>query len=146
MMRSCRKKCAGFTLVELLVVIVILAVLAAIVVPKFLGAGERSREAALKSDLKVLRNAVALFYTDCKAYPSAMADLGATAAPAQGKDSSGANKAIAAADWNGPYVESVPTDPISGNAFNYSTTSPTVGKVWSSASGTARDGSNYSDW
>jgi len=146
-MTRCRiKKCEGFTLVELLVVIVILAVLAAIVVPKFLGAGERSREAALKSDLKVLRNAVALFYTDCKAYPSAMVDLAATAAPAQGKDTNGNNKAITAADWNGPYVESVPDDPISGDAFNYSTTAPTVGKVWSSAAGTARDGSNYSDW
>jgi len=141
-----RRKVRGFTLVELLVVIVVLAVLAAIVVPKFVGAGERSREAALKSDLKVLRNAVALFFTDCKSYPKNLNDLAATSAPAKGKDSSGTDKDITATDWNGPYVEKVPTDPISGAAFNYSVTSPTVGKVWSSATGTARDGTNYSDW
>jgi general secretion pathway protein G len=145
-MRRHRTKGRGFTLVELLVVIVVLAVLAAIVVPRFVGAGERSREAALRSDLKVLRNAVALFYTDTKAYPATLDDLAATTAPATGKDSAGTDKAITAGDWNGPYVESAPDDPISGTPFNYSTTSPTVGKVWSSASGTARDGSNYSDW
>ncbi len=48
------KKC-GFTLVELLVVIVVLAVLAAIVLPKFMNSSTRSRESALKSDLKLLR-------------------------------------------------------------------------------------------
>lgn len=141
-----RSGAGGFTLVELLVVVVVLAILAAIVVPKFMGASERSREAALKSDLKILRNAVSLFYTDCKVFPASLDDLAATAAPAQGKTTAGADKAISAAEWNGPYVESVPVDPISGSAFNYSTTSPNVGKVTSSATGTGRDGTNYSDW
>ena len=47
----------GFTLVELLVVIVVLAVLAAIVLPKFMDSSTRSKESSLKSDLKLMRNA-----------------------------------------------------------------------------------------
>jgi general secretion pathway protein G len=137
---------AGFTLVELLVVIVVLGALAAIVVPRFLGAGERSREAALKSDLRILRGAVTIFENDCKAFPHYLSDLAVTKAPASGLDRDGKTKAINAADWNGPYVEEVPNDPISGKAFIYIIESPNVGKVKSSATGTARDGTKYEDW
>jgi len=136
----------GFTLVELLVVIVVLAALAAIVLPRFIGAGERSRESALKSDLRILRGAVTVFENDCKAFPSSLSVLAATSAPRSGLDRNGRSKTINSADWNGPYVEEVPNDPISGSAFTYSTRSPTVGRVTSSATGTARDGTNYSDW
>jgi type II secretion system protein G len=124
----------GFSLVELLVVIIIIAVLAAIAIPKFVNSGQRSREAALRADLKLYRNAVELFNNDCGCFPGTLADLAATTAPANGKDAAGASKAITAADWKGPYLQSVEKDPISGSAFTYSTTSPTVGKVTSSAS------------
>ncbi|MCL6624610.1 MAG: prepilin-type N-terminal cleavage/methylation domain-containing protein, partial [Fimbriimonadales bacterium] len=60
----------GFTLVELLIVIIIIAILAAIVVPKFADSGLRSKEAALKSNLKLLRNAVELFKADTAACPA----------------------------------------------------------------------------
>ncbi len=136
----------GFTLVELLVVIVVLAVLAAIVLPKFMDSSKRSKESALRSDLKLLRNAIGLFYTDTGAYPKQLADLAATSAPAKGYDSSGAEVSINAADWHGPYLQEVPNDPISGTAFNYSTTPPNVGKVTSSASGNGIDGTPYSSW
>jgi len=125
----------GFTLVELLVVIVVLAVLAAIILPKFIGAGTRSKEAALKSDLKLLRNAISLFQTDTAYYPLTLADLAATAAPAKGLDSSGTQQNITAADWHGPYIEAEATDPINGAAFSYTKTSPNVGKVASTAAG-----------
>ena len=72
----------GFTLVELLVVVVVLAVLAAIVLPKFMDSSTRSKESALKTDLKLMRNAVNLFFTDTGAYPATLADLAATSAPA----------------------------------------------------------------
>lgn len=136
----------GFTLVELLVVIVILAILAAIVLPKFVNCGRRSKEAALRSDLKIARNAVNLFQTDTGAYPSSLADLAVTTAPANGLDSDGAAATIDARDWHGPYLDSVPTDPVSGNACNYRTTSPNVGKVTSSAVGNGLDGTAYSTW
>jgi general secretion pathway protein G len=144
--RKTIKKTAGFTLVELLIVIVIIAVLAAIAIPRFMDAGTRSKEASLKGDLKILRDGVELFHNDTGAWPAALSDLEATTAPASGKDSAGGAKAITAADFKGPYMQAVPTDPIAGAAFTYSVTSPTVGKVTSSASGNALDGSAYSSW
>ncbi len=136
----------GFTLVELLVVIVVLAVLAAIVLPKFMDSSTRSRESALKSDLRLLRNAVAIFHTDTGTYPSTLAGLAATSAVAQGLDKAGVAASIVATDWHGPYVQSVPNDPVSGSAFTYGTASPNVGKVTSSASGNGLDGTTYADW
>jgi len=141
-----RKSRKGFTLVELLVVIVVLAVLAAIVLPKFVGAGTRSKESALRSDLKLARNRVALFYNDTGAYPASLAALTATSAPASGFAPDGTARSIAAEEWHGPYLESIPNDPVSGRAFAYSTADGSVGRVTSSAPGIASDGSDYSIW
>lgn len=143
-MRDQRIKRA-FTLVELLIVIIIIAVLAAVVVPKFSNSSIRSKEAALRSDLKVMRNAVDLFRSDTGAYPATLADLAATAAPAKGKDSAGADKSITATEWKGPYLEQIKADPVSGGAFVYSVAAPTVGKITAPA-GTASDGSDYATW
>jgi len=136
----------GFTLVELLVVIVVLAVLAAIVLPKFMNSSRRAKESALRSDLKLLRNAVGLFQTDTLTYPKQLSDLALTAALAKGLDSAGVDANIIPADWHGPYLQEVPNDPISGAAFAYSTTSGSVGKVSSSATGNGLDGTAYSTW
>jgi general secretion pathway protein G len=130
----------GFTLVELLIVIIIIAILAAIAIPKFADSSLRSKQAALKADLKLYRNAIELFKSDCGSYPATLNDLAATSAPANGLDSAGATKAITLSDWKGPYLQAVETDPISGSAFTYTTTSPGVGNVISSA------GSPYSTW
>lgn len=131
----------AFTLVELLIVIIIIAVLAAIAIPKFANSSTRSKEAALRADLKLYRNAIELFKADTGAYPATIADLAATTAPANGVDSTtGSSKAINSSDWKGPYLQSVETDPISGSAFGYSTTAGSVGAVTSSA------GSPYNSW
>jgi general secretion pathway protein G len=131
---------------ELLIVIIVIAVLAAIALPRFINSGLRSKEASLKSDLKIYRNAVQLFMNDTGAYPATLAALSATAAPATGLDSAGASKAITATDWKGPYIDSIMTDPVSGNAFTYAITSPNVGKINSSAAGNGSDGTAYSTW
>lgn len=141
-----RRGKSGFTLVELLVVIVVLAILAAIVLPKFMSSSKRSQESALKSDLKLIRNAVDLFRTDTGLYPKTAADLAATAAPAKGLGADAAEADITATDWHGPYLQELPTDPISKAAFTYSTTAGTVGNVTSSAAGASLDGTNYSAW
>lgn len=144
--RNLSAKKRGFTLVELLIVIVILAVLAAIAIPRFMDSGQRSKEASLKSDLKLVRNAIELFHNDTGAWPAALADLAGAAAPPNGKDSAGAAKAITGTDYKGPYLQQLPTDPVAGAAFTYSVTSPTVGKVSSSAPGNGLDGTAYSTW
>jgi len=130
----------GFTLVELLVVIVVLAVLAAIVLPKFMNSSTRSKESALKSDLKLLRNAVSLFQADTGKLPNGLSDLSETD---KTKVKVAGGTVVNAADWHGPYIETVPTDPVSGAAFTYDST---TGKVTSSASGNGLDGSAYSGW
>jgi len=139
----------GFPLVGLLVVIVVLAVLAAVLVPRLLGAGGRSEEAALKSDLHALRKAISLFVAHTSLYPAHLEDLAADNAPALGLDSAGNVKAIDPTDWNGPYIEPVPVDSISGEDFVYYRT-PTrghrVGEVRSSATGNSLEGIPYTDW
>jgi prepilin-type N-terminal cleavage/methylation domain-containing protein len=144
----CRQNRAhhAFTLVELLVVIVVIAVLAGIAIPKFVNAGIRSKESTLRADLQLYRTAVSSYLNDTGAYPAALTDLTATSAPASGYDSSGNTKTITSTDWKGPYLASQQNDPVSGNALTYSTTSPNVGKVTSSASGNASDGTAYSSW
>ena len=139
----------GFTLVELLVVIVVLAVLGAIVVPKFVGAGKTSKEAALRSDLQILRNAIQMFRSDTGYFPAALADVGVTSAPAAGLDTTGTSKTILATDWKGPYVVSVPNDPISAAAFTYVATTAgddPVGTVRSSSAATSTEGTAYNTW
>src|SRR5216684_6448158 len=91
----------AFSLIELMIVIVIMAVLAAIIIPKFQDQSRRSKEAALKSDLSQVRTAIATFQADTGFYPKLLTDLAATAAPAQGYDSTGTLKSITATDWHG---------------------------------------------
>lgn len=148
-MTRSRKARTGFRFVELLVVIVVLAVLAVIILPKCLGAGQRSEEMALKSDLHALRKAISLFLAHTSAYPASLDDLAAASAPASGLDSAGNSKAINAEDWNGPYIEPVPVDSVSGRDFIYYITPSgghRVGEVRSSATGNSLDGTPYSDW
>jgi type II secretion system protein G len=140
---------AGFTLVEMLVVIVVLATLAAIVLPRFLNCGRRSREAALRTDLRILRNAITCFYNDTSWYPATLADLAAASAPATALNVGGHQKVLNAASWKGPYVERVPNDPVSWKPFAYYTdnTNPhRTGEVRSSAIGNGLDGTPYSAW
>jgi len=140
--KALKRKIGGFTLIELLVVIVVLAVLAAIALPKFMDSSARSKESALKSDLKILRNAITLYKTDTGLYPLTLADLAVTAAPAKGNDGA-ADVNLTASSWHGPYLQSVTTDPVSGSAFTYT---KTTGALVSSAAGNALDGTAYATW
>ena len=75
----------AFTLVELLIVIIIIAVLAAVAIPKFQNSSQRADEASARADLKVIRQAIELFRNDTTLYPLTIPALSATSAPSKGR-------------------------------------------------------------
>ncbi|MDC0160324.1 prepilin-type N-terminal cleavage/methylation domain-containing protein [Gemmatimonadales bacterium] len=68
----------GFTVVELLIVAVIIAILAAIVIPKFSAIRERAHFAAMKTDLKNLASQQQIYYADHYSYSTDIEDLAYT--------------------------------------------------------------------
>ncbi len=110
--------------------------------PKFVDSSRRARQAAVHADLRLIREAVGRFKNDTGAWPAQLSQLVKDAAPAAGVDSSGNSVAINAGDWHGPYLRSLPKDPIAGTDYNYANSGPKVGNVTSSANaeGNAADG------
>jgi prepilin-type N-terminal cleavage/methylation domain-containing protein len=71
-----RKNRAGFTLIELMIVVAILAVLALIAIPKFAQLVEKSREAGTLGHLGHIRSALLLYYMENdQSYPNSFADM-----------------------------------------------------------------------
>jgi len=104
-----RQAQGGFTLVELLLVMVILGILAAIVLPKFSGTTERGRVTAAQTQISTLKTALDAFEVDMGHYPkgkNGLIDLIQTPRDAQ--------------NWHGPYLQSdvIPKDPW-GNDYLY---------------------------
>jgi general secretion pathway protein G len=64
------KKQAGFTLIEIMVVVVILGVLGALIVPNIIGAPDEARVTAAQSDIQAISNALELYRLDNSIYPS----------------------------------------------------------------------------
>jgi general secretion pathway protein G len=101
----------GFTLLEVMVVVVILGILAALVVPKILSRPDEARVIAAQQDIASMMQALKLYRLDNQRYPSTEQGLQALVArPAS---------APLAANWKaGGYVERVPRDPW-GNPYHY---------------------------
>jgi general secretion pathway protein G len=68
-------KRAGFTLVELMVVLTVIALLLAVVVPDYVGRVQKAEEAVLKENLLVMRDALDKHYADAGKYPATLQDL-----------------------------------------------------------------------
>jgi general secretion pathway protein G len=99
----------GFTLIELMVVLVIIGVLAALIVPNVLDRADDSRVTAAKTDVNNLMQALKLYKLDNQRFPSNEQGLQAlvakpSAAPVPG-------------NWR-PYLDKLPADPW-GNAYQY---------------------------
>lgn len=106
----------GFTLIELLVVIAIISGLSALLVPNFMGARERARDAQRKSDLKQIQKALEMYRQDQNppAYPIPDSTCGSTCFPNSGNQW---------ASGNTIYMNKVPKDPNrsgNGGAYYYS--------------------------
>lgn len=72
----------GFTLVELLIVVIILAILAAIVVPQFAASTTDAEDAALQTNLQNMRSGIEFYRQEHGHWPSGVASTGAAACPA----------------------------------------------------------------
>ena len=69
------KKLKGFTLVELMVVLAVIALLLSVVVPDYMGRMRRAEEAVLQENLALMRDALDKHYADAGKYPSTLEDL-----------------------------------------------------------------------
>lgn len=95
----------GFTLVELMLVVIIIGVLVAMVAPRLAGRSEQAKIAAARADINAnLASALDLYEIDNGSYPEKLDDL--MVKPAN------------APNWKGPYLKKKPTDPW-GNPYVY---------------------------
>jgi general secretion pathway protein G len=76
-MARLRRKQQGFTLIEIMVVVIIIGLLAAVVVPQFLGRVDDARIAKAKQDIQAMETALTLYKLDNFRYPSTEQGLGA---------------------------------------------------------------------
>ena len=100
----------GFTLVELMVVLTIIALLISIVAPDYVGRTRRAEEAVLKQNLATMRDALDKHYADAGKYPTSLDDLVAKR-----------------------YLRSIPKDPFTDSASTWVPVPPQdarKGNVW----------------
>lgn len=113
----------GFTLIELLVVMAIIATLLMIAVPRYHRSLEQAREATLRQDLSVMRDAIDKFMGDRGSYPRTLEEL-----------------------VEARYLRAIPVDPYTKSALTWTTQMseeedlPGVRDVHSGAEGAASDG------
>lgn len=102
---------AGFSLIEIMLVVIIIGVLVAMVVPNIAGRGEQARKTAAHTDIESnISTSLDLYHMDTGTYPNSEQGLQALiAAPSSGPS-----------NWNGPYLKKkkVPKDPW-GRAYVY---------------------------
>ena len=120
----------GFTLVELLVVMAIIATLLSIAAPRYLRSVDDAKEAALRSNLSQLREAIDQFHADRGIYPQTLSDL-----------------------VEKRYLRSIPIDPIAESNTVWVLSPPpgseSLGAVYdvhSGATGLSRLGEPYGNW
>jgi general secretion pathway protein G len=122
-------KARGFTLLELLVVMAIIATLLTIAVPRYFKSLERSREAVLRQDIATLRESIDKFYGDTGKYPETLAVL-----------------------VDKRYLRSIPVDPIAKSAEKWLVVHAEdpedkgVKDVHSGAEGAGENGVPYATW
>ena len=114
----------GFTLVEILIVVIILGILAAIVIPQFTEASQDARESALSSDLQTLRSQLELYKMQhTGSYPTAIG----TAATCQLTNKTTVAGVVNASGAYGQYLQQFPTNPFTSS----SSVTVVTGATWS---------------
>jgi prepilin-type N-terminal cleavage/methylation domain-containing protein len=138
----------GFTLVELMVLLLIIGIVACIIIPQVLGAARRSNEAALRGDLNNFRVAIEHFHADCGGYPPRLEDILAWNGEHVSAGIDGIGRELDLASYRGPYLRTgdmlLPLDPFTDRRdWVYD---PATGSVHSASDGVGRDRTPYSSW
>ena len=121
----------GFTLIELIVVLAIIALLVSLVAPRYNHTVDNAREGALRTSLNVMRDAIDKFAADKNRYPDSLDEL-----------------------VNAGYLRRIPEDPLTGRKDSWQMLPPArdgvvpgrMADVRSGAAGQAQDGSPYGTW
>jgi general secretion pathway protein G len=132
--RARRRFEQGFTLIELMIVMVIIGLLAAIAVPMYVQSVRHAREAVLKEDLRTLRSAIDSYTVDKQKAPQSLDDL-----------------------VQSGYIKSMPVDPFTHRSDTWvpgqddtlqsiDQTDAGINDVHSGAQETGSDGTSYSSW
>lgn len=118
----------GFTLIELLVVMTVVALLLTLAAPRYFSSLERSKEVALKENLRVMRSTLDKFYSDRGRYPESLEELVAQ-----------------------KYLKAVPVDPLTESAGSWigvpsaQSEIPGIADVRSAAVGATVEGVPYGE-
>jgi general secretion pathway protein G len=119
----------GFTMIELLVTMAIVAMILTLAVPRYFGNVDKTKEDVLREDLYVLRDAIDKFYADKNKYPETLDDL-----------------------VTEKYLRAIPVDPFTQSAHSWvpaASADPAitgVADVHTGAPNTARDGTWLKNW
>jgi general secretion pathway protein G len=124
---------SGFTLVEILIVVIILGILAAIVIPQFGHASQDARAANLKNQLQTMRAAIQLYRVQHRDQPPDL--VGTSWAAFTAKTDSLGNPSVNPNDW-GPYIQAEPQNPLAGTAAISDAPAAGVGWVYTQSNGT----------
>ena len=134
MNRWAAKRESGFTLIELIIVMAIIAILASIAVPSYLSSMKAAKEAVLNEDLHVMRSAIDSYTMDKQKAPQSLEDL-----------------------VQAGYLKSIPTDPITHSDQTWVTNTsdtyesvdesePGIDDVHSGSQELGSNGQMYSTW
>ena len=120
------KRQSGFTLVEILIVVIILGIIAAIALPQFSSASARGRASMMADDLRIFRTQITIFKSQHRDVPPGYPglDIGATPTEAaliaqltQSTNDSGGTAAPGTAGYPfGPYLREIPVNPINSKS------------------------------
>ena len=135
-------RASGFTLIELMIVVAIIGILAAIAIPKFASLIRKSSEGASKGNLGAIRSALSIYYGDMEGqYPTNLAamtiagkylnPIPSAKAPNYHADSSVVTEGVSSsADGGGWLYNNLSGDSNIGNLFVNCTHTDTKGSIW----------------